>query len=203
MQPIFSITLCKQLSQLFKKTFWRLLLGCVLLLGFSGCATPRPTLKIALVAPFEGRYRDTGYAVFNGFRDTLTQQNLAGGINGYFIEFVAYNDSGDPTYAQRISQNITHDPQVVLVIGHLRQDTTNATAATYESAEIPVLAMGLSPSDIQPAQTYIHPIKGTIEEVTSIGLRAIAIATTHSANSHTIPSKSLISQALASMRTWE
>ncbi len=114
-------------------------------------------MKIALVAPFEGRHRDTGYAVFPGFRETLQKQMKAGGVGAYQVEFVAYNDSGDPAYAERIAHNVVIDPQVMLVIGHLRADTTLAALPVYANAGLPVLAMNVPSSALVSAQPTAPP----------------------------------------------
>lgn len=114
---------------------------CCLFLLFSACAAPRPTLKIALVAPFEGRQRQTGYDAFPAMRMALREANTAGGIGRYYVEFVAYNDSADPAFAARVAHNVAQDGSVLLVLGHLRQDTTAAALPTYMQAGLPVLAL--------------------------------------------------------------
>ncbi|HEY3342052.1 MAG TPA: hypothetical protein VGK81_08545, partial [Anaerolineae bacterium] len=73
--------------------FARLALAIGLSLALAACATPRPTIKIALVAPFEGRFREVGYDAFPAMRLALRQQIQAGGIGNYEVEFVAYNDN--------------------------------------------------------------------------------------------------------------
>jgi len=168
------------------KTFHLLLTNCHLPLAtyhfalavisclLVSCAVPRPTVKIALVAPFEGRYRDLGYGVFPGFRETLQKQIKAGGVGHYQIEFVAYNDSGDPAYAERIAHNVVIDPQVMLVIGHLRADSTLAALPIYTEANLPLLAMGLAPNTLPASHPLAFADNGTIEAVTQRAINAIA-----------------------------
>ncbi len=60
---------------------------CVLLL--TGCQFPgtvRPTVKIGLVAPFEGRYRYVGYDVIYAVRLALHEANAAGGVGSPPLE---------------------------------------------------------------------------------------------------------------------
>ena len=125
-----------------KKPLCLLLFTCCLL---SACATPRTTYKIALVAPFEGRQRQTGYDAFPAMRMALREVNAAGGVGRFAIEFVAYNDNADPAFAARVAHNVVQDAQVLIVLGHLRQDTTDAALPVYAQAGLPVLALDAAP----------------------------------------------------------
>ena len=71
--------------------------------------TPLPTVKIALVAPFEGRFAAVGYEAFPAMRIALREQIAAGGIGGFQVEFVAYNDNADPALAARMARNVLMD----------------------------------------------------------------------------------------------
>ncbi|NJM41550.1 MAG: ABC transporter substrate-binding protein [Anaerolineae bacterium] len=114
------------------------------------CAAPHPTLKIALVAPFEGRQRQVGYDAFPSIRMALREANAAGGIaNRYLIEFVAYNDNADPAFAARVAHNVAQDESVLVVLGHLRQNTTDAALPVYAQAGLPVLALDDAPIKLQ------------------------------------------------------
>ena len=79
----------------------------------SGCSVPgqvRPTVKIGLVAPFEGRYRYVGYDLFPAVRLAVRQANESAEANGYNVELVAYDDGADPAMAllqaQRTSERL-------------------------------------------------------------------------------------------------
>ena len=126
----------------------RYIVACLLLL-LPACAVPRPTIKIALVAPFEGRFREVGYDAFPALRLALREQIRAGGIGNYQVEFVAYNDNADPSYAERVAHNVTLDEQVVAVIGHLRQDTTLSALHVYTAANLPIVVPDV-PADRLP-----------------------------------------------------
>lgn len=114
-----------------------LVLAVALLLA--GCAAPPRTLRIALVGPFEGRYAATGYAAFTPFRQALQDGMRAGGFGGYQVSFVAYNDNGDPLFAERVARDVAIDPEVIAVIGHLRADTTRSALPVYEAAGLAVI----------------------------------------------------------------
>jgi ABC-type branched-subunit amino acid transport system substrate-binding protein len=113
-----------------------------LLLFTSSCAFPgrvRPTVKIGLVAPFEGRYRYVGYDVIYAVRLALQQANQDGGISGYGVELVAYDDGAQPAMAVQQARKLDVDPAVVGALGHFRVATTAAARDVYTEAQIPLL----------------------------------------------------------------
>jgi ABC-type branched-subunit amino acid transport system substrate-binding protein len=116
-------------------------------LGLSGCfQVTRPVVKIGLVAPFEGRYRDVGYEVIYAVRLAVREANAAGGVAGYSIELLALDDSGDPAMAVTQAQKIAIDTQVVGVIGDWLDQTTTAAAPAYAAAGLPLLATTAAPT---------------------------------------------------------
>jgi ABC-type branched-subunit amino acid transport system substrate-binding protein len=119
------------------------------------CAVPRPTIKIALVAPFEGRFREVGYAAFPALRLALREQIRSGGIGNYQVEFVAYNDNADPAYAARVAHNVVLDERVVAIIGHLRLDTTLSALHVYTDAQMPVVVPDV-PADRLPDAPFVY-----------------------------------------------
>ena len=110
-------------------------------LALSGCAR-LPALKIALVAPFEGRLRQSGYDAFPAVRLAIRE---AARESGRAVELVAYNDDGDPATAMRVARNIALDPDVVAVIGHLELSTTLAALSVYTNAGLAVIVPHLVP----------------------------------------------------------
>lgn len=123
-----------------------------------GCATRPPRVyRIALVAPFEGRSRDVGYEAFPALRLAVRHGFAAHADAAVHIEFVAYNDDGDPRTAARVARNVTLDPQVVAVIGHLQLDATLAALHTYTEAGVPVIAAEI-PSALLPEDPLVFRI---------------------------------------------
>lgn len=109
---------------------------------FACIPVSRPVVKIALVAPFEGRYRNVGYEVIYAVRLAVREANASGGAAGYSIELLALDDSGDAEAAVEQARKIATDPQVVGVIGHWLGANTTAAAPEYEVAGLPLLATG-------------------------------------------------------------
>jgi len=125
-----------------------------LLLFLAACRVPgatRPTVKVGLVAPFEGRYRYVGYGLFAAVRLALREANAAGGVGSppYAVELVAYDDGADPEMARQQAEKLAVDPQVVVVIGHFREETTRAALPVYARQGLPLLA----PAVLDPALT--------------------------------------------------
>jgi ABC-type branched-subunit amino acid transport system substrate-binding protein len=134
----------------------------------TGCRFPgtvKPTIKIGLVAPFEGRYRYVGYDVIYAVRLALREANAAGGVAGYSVELVAYDDGGESAMAAEQAHKLSIDPAVVAAIGHFREETTVGTLGIYAKADIPLVA----PAVFDPLLTQgkgvfrLGPMAGTME----------------------------------------
>jgi ABC-type branched-subunit amino acid transport system substrate-binding protein len=121
---------------------------CLLL---TACAVTRPVVKIALVAPYEGRYRDVGLDVIFAVRLAVREANAAGGVAGYSVELVSLDDSGDEEMAREQARKLATDPLIVGVIGHWLEATTLAAAGDYAEAGLPLLATAAEGSLPAPA----------------------------------------------------
>jgi branched-chain amino acid transport system substrate-binding protein len=128
------------------RLFSCLLILASYLLPLVSCRFPgavRPTVKIGLVAPFEGRYRYVGYDVIYAARLAVREANAAGGVGGYTVELAAYDDGADPAMAVEQARKLAVDPGVVVAIGHFRPETTAAAEDAYAEAGIPLVSPGL------------------------------------------------------------
>jgi ABC-type branched-subunit amino acid transport system substrate-binding protein len=96
----------------------------LLALGCYG-STP-PVVKLGLIAPFEERYRDDGYAALHAVRLAVQERNAAGGVAGRQVMVVALNDSGRPDEAHQRAANLAVDRDVLGVIGPLQRATADA-----------------------------------------------------------------------------
>jgi ABC-type branched-subunit amino acid transport system substrate-binding protein len=126
------------------------LASCILLLA--SCAFPgstAPVVKFGLVAPFEGRYRPVGYDALYAARLAVRERNAAGGVGGYRVELVAYDDGGDAPSAVERARQLALDSQVVAVIGHYRIETTRAAWDIYAREALPLI-VPVIPADALP-----------------------------------------------------
>lgn len=138
------------------------LASCLLLLAaccFPGSA--RPTVKIGLSAPFEGRYRYLGYEVLYAVRLAVRQRNEAGGVGSrYLVEMVALNDMNEPQEAVLQAHEMAADPDLLATIGGWTPATAQAAAPEYQRLGLAFvaptidLAQGPPPSDAPFADAY-------------------------------------------------
>ncbi len=122
------------------------LLGLALALC-AGCSGPSPEIvKIGLVAPFEGRYREIGVDVIPAARLAIRDWAARGHSGAPLIELVAYDDAGDMRLAADQARRLTADPAVAIVIGHWRSATTREALSVYHDAGLPLITY--SPDDL-------------------------------------------------------
>lgn len=126
----------------------------LLALFLSACAlnplaeTPR---RIALLAPFEGRYREIGY-------DALYAARLALAENGHSaIELLPIDDGGTVESATSRAQAFTQDPAIQAVILVGQAATAPATQAAL--GDIPALALAYWP--VTPVTERIFVLEST------------------------------------------
>jgi branched-chain amino acid transport system substrate-binding protein len=101
-----------------------------------------PTVKIGLVAPFEGLYRPLGYEVLPAVKLAIKERNQAGGAGGRIIELVALNDGQDPATAAQRAREMVVDPDIMGVIGHFDDETTLAALPVYAKAGLALVVSG-------------------------------------------------------------
>jgi ABC-type branched-subunit amino acid transport system substrate-binding protein len=127
----------------------------------------RPTIKIGLVAPFEGRYREIGYEVIYAVRLAVREANSSGGAGGYSIELVSLDDGGNVAAAVEQAHKLTTDPLLIGVIGHWMEATTAAAAPIYAEAGLPMLATAAGPL---PESTFsLWPSDGVFADAAQSG----------------------------------
>jgi len=168
-------------------TFHVLRIACcaILLTACQVSGSTRPTVKIGLVAPFEGRYRYAGYDVIYAVRLALREANAAGGVAGYSVELVAYDDGGDPIQAAVQARKLAVDPAIVAAIGHFREETTSTALSVYAEAGIPLVVPAVLHSPLTEEQGQVYypgPPAATVagemlSQLRSLGQRQAALVT--------------------------
>lgn len=128
-----------------KRLLATILIPLIVLGATASCQSVAPVIKVGLVAPFEGRHRDTGYDVLYSARLAVREINAAGGVGGTRIALVAIDDGGNPENAQAAAESLLIDPGVVAVVGHWLPETTETAAPLYIHNELPFLAGGVEP----------------------------------------------------------
>ncbi len=119
------------------KSIW-LTVASLLLLTFAGCAVIRTEtpVRIALLAPFEGRYREIGYNALYPARLALADMTAAGSA----VELLAVDDGGTPGSAADRARALANDPLVraVIIIGY----DAAAPVVLTAFADVPVVIVG-------------------------------------------------------------
>lgn len=108
-------------------------------------------LRIALLAPFEGRYREIGYNAYYTIRMAFADTNLN-------IEFLPIDDGGSVSTAVDRAQALSLDPQVraVLVMGYAATD-----AATLQAfGDLSVIVIGNWSAQPDTANVFILSSSG-------------------------------------------
>ncbi len=145
-----------------KSSFALSLVNCALCILVSACVgSTKPTIKIGLIGPFEGRYREVGQEVIYAVRLAVRQANASGGVGGYTVELMAFDDGGDPEQAAEQARKLSTDPQVMGVIGNWLDATTLAAAPVLAQSGIPFLATAAAP-DLDPAAFRMWPTESAL-----------------------------------------
>jgi hypothetical protein len=108
----------------------RFVAACLVGLLLCGCTSIRPIVKIGLIAPFEGLYRQSGYAALAGMRQAMAECTPP----GVDVLPLALDDNGDPLAAKRAAQKLLVDPTVQAIVGPLLLDAVPAVAAVITPA---------------------------------------------------------------------
>lgn len=100
----------------------RVVLMLVILMGLSACAInpTAPIARIALLAPFEGRYREIGYSAIYPARLALSDMGIT------HLELVAVDDGGTLQTAQERARALTLDTSIkaVMILGYDSADSS-------------------------------------------------------------------------------
>jgi branched-chain amino acid transport system substrate-binding protein len=150
----------------------RSVLGLVLVLAMvaAGCANrdnggtgaEGKVVKIGFIAPIEGPLAPLGRGMMNAAQLAVDQANEAGRIEGWNIEFVPLDDTGNAQKGQNAAARLAGDGDVAAVIGTLNSSVAEAVAPLLAQSDLamvspantnPKLTMGLDWAT-QPARVY-------------------------------------------------
>lgn len=98
----------------------------------SACTSTRPVVKIGLLAPFEGLYRQSGYEALAAMRAALADHQPPN------IEVLplALDTSAGPVQARRAAAKLLRDDSVVAVIGPLLAPQVSAVSGIIAGSEV-------------------------------------------------------------------
>lgn len=107
-------------------------LGLWLAGSMAGCTNVRPTLKLGVLAPFEGLHRRDGYVALDAVRAAIA--DFSYGEAG--ILPLALDDGARPQQAVRAAQKLLADPSVAAVVGPLSPALGSAVEPIGANASI-------------------------------------------------------------------
>ncbi len=118
----------------------RLLSILVVAVGLmTACTNSSPyVVKIGLVAPFEGRYREIGYDVIPAARLAVREFSAQHPDAPFVVELVAYDDLADAERAVTQAERLVADAAVEAVIGHWLLEPTMAAVPVYAEHAVPL-----------------------------------------------------------------
>lgn len=128
---------------------------CVAML-LAGCTGTRPTIKIGLLAPFEGVHRPLGYDVLYAVKLAVQERNAQGGVGGYGVELVALSDDGQAANAERQVLALAADPDVVGALGPWQSSTARAAGPAFARAGLPALLPAALPDAVLHAAPVVY-----------------------------------------------
>lgn len=118
---------------------WLLAAGCLFLAAC--CGNVKPTVKIGLSAPFEGRQRDLGYEVLYAVKLAVRERNDEGGVGDRsLVEMVALNDFDEPQEAIAQAYEMYADPSVLAVLGGWSPEAVAAAQPVYDELGLAFLS---------------------------------------------------------------
>lgn len=153
------------LGKIFSVLFITML--CLPACGLGRVAQAPPTIKIGLVAPFEGLHRPLGYEALFGVKLALQERNLNQGVHGYRVELVALNDFDDPLEAEIQAKALIADPDVLGVVGHLSAATTGAAVPLYQEAQLAVSIPWSAGPDLPMSQGGVVSVAANTAETSA------------------------------------
>ncbi len=110
-------------------------------------------IPIALVAPLGSNRSEAAKEMVQGVQLYFNTINRQGGVNGYPLKLLIYDDRDYPTIAQEVVKEIDTSPALV-TLGHLTSTTSIAAAPLYKKLEIPVITGTASADTLTQANPY-------------------------------------------------
>jgi ABC-type branched-subunit amino acid transport system substrate-binding protein len=104
--------------------------------------TSKPSYKIAVVVAYSGNefHVDASKHVLRGIADAQAQFNKNNGKDGRWLEIVIVNDKNQSGVAKEVAEYLSHDSDILAVIGHHASEGTQAALSVYEENLIAIVS---------------------------------------------------------------
>jgi branched-chain amino acid transport system substrate-binding protein len=105
-------------------------------------------LYIAVSGPMTGKSKVNGDAMVKGIQLYLDQINLKGGIFGYPVKLLIFDDQNQPELAKKAANEIAQNSQALAVIGHYTSSASIEAAPIYQKYGIPAVSGSATADDV-------------------------------------------------------
>lgn len=161
---------------MMKKRFLAAALAAVMLAASAtGCAqkgttatATGDTIKIGGLAPLTGNVSVYGIATNNGIKLAVNSINKAGGVLGKQIEYISYDEKGDPTEAVTAYNKLVQIDKIIALVGDVTSKPTIAVAQKAVKDGLPMITATGTAADITKAGNnifracFIDPFQGEL-----------------------------------------
>ncbi len=116
--------------------------------------------KIGAVLPMTGPQAFIGTAEKNAAQMATDEINRSGGIRGQKLEFIAYDDTGDPSKAVLAVKKLIEVDKVPVIVGPGTTPCTMAVIPIVEKAQIPLISAAYSTAVTHPVKKWVFKVGG-------------------------------------------
>jgi len=164
-----------------KKFMSMLLVGGIMLSSLVGCGNTGSSsqgsessganadvIKIGGIAPLTGDVAVYGVAADNGVKLAIEEINANGGLLGKQIQYVVYDDKGDPTEAVNAYKKLTSNDQVDAIVGAVTSKPTLTVTPLAAKDGIPMITPTATALEVTSAgpnifrACFIDPYQGEV-----------------------------------------
>lgn len=107
-----------------------------------GVLTDKKVVKIGWFGPTSGVFQKIGEGMVDGMKAYLEKLNGAGGVGGYKIEAIFYDNNMDPILTKQVLVKLVKQDRVFAIVGALGSKGINAVVSDMASYGIPVVYLG-------------------------------------------------------------
>ncbi|HHW66880.1 MAG TPA: ABC transporter substrate-binding protein [Epulopiscium sp.] len=164
-----------------KKFMSMLLVGGIMLSSLVGCGNTGSSsqgsessganadvIKIGGIAPLTGDVAVYGVAADNGVKLAIEEINANGGLLGKQIQYVVYDDKGDPTEAVNAYKKLTSNDKVDAIVGAVTSKPTLTVIPLAAKDGIPIITPTATALEVTSAgpnifrACFIDPYQGEV-----------------------------------------
>jgi branched-chain amino acid transport system substrate-binding protein len=119
-----------------------LTLGTAVFAADQGVDNSTKTIKIGWFGPLSGLFQKIGEGMTDGMNAYFDRLNSKGGIGGYKIKLIAYDNNNDPVMSKQIVKKLIKEDRVFAIVGALGSKGINAVISDIRSYGIPTVYLG-------------------------------------------------------------